>query len=288
LAAGGGHGAVGEAAVPVAGAHEGGGLGAGFVGQCPGGRGEQAAVPVGVDAVGELGAGGEQFGEPLVEIGLDDGDQDRLGGAGREVARAAAGTARGERREQRVAQSGVQGGFDRRVGARRNRRWAGLDGGRSRGLGGILSRGVGGSLRRGVGADGCVLGRRCGGGARRRCVLGRGAGLGRGARAVSGSAGEPAAAACSGVRMPAATARSTSSVRIGCQVAPAASSRARSGSIGPCPGRYAGSERSPSRLCASTVICTSGVRRDGGVGSAVQSLRPQVQARWSSPCMSAR
>ena len=64
--------------------------------------------------------------------------------------------------------------------------------------------------------------------------------------------------------------------------------RARSGSMGPCPGRYAGSDRSPSRVATSTVICTSGVRRDAVVGSAVQSLRSQVQARWSSPCMSAR
>ncbi|HEY5853119.1 MAG TPA: hypothetical protein VIW24_03455, partial [Aldersonia sp.] len=68
LAAGGGHGAAGKSTRSISRPHEGRGLGVGPVGQCPGGRDEQAAVPVGVDAVGELGAGGEQVGEPLVEI----------------------------------------------------------------------------------------------------------------------------------------------------------------------------------------------------------------------------
>ena len=234
-------------------------------------------MPVGVDAVGELGAGGEQFGEPLVEIGLGDGDQDRLGGAGREVARAAAGTARGERREQRVAQSGVQGGFDRRIGGPAPRRAPGRVGRRRR-------RSAGGSVggrRRGVGASRCRHGAVSGvtvavsestagvGCRRRRSACGVGWLVGASGSAVRGR--RSAAAACSGVRMPAATARSTSSVRIGCQVASGGEFAGEVGVDGAVPGQVRRLGAQPEQARASTVICTSGVRRDGGggVGGAV-------------------
>lgn len=62
----------------VVGAHEGGGFGAGSVGQCPGRGFGQGAVPVGVEAVGELASRGEQFGEPRVEVGLGGGTRTGL------------------------------------------------------------------------------------------------------------------------------------------------------------------------------------------------------------------
>ncbi len=66
------------------------------------------------------------------------------------------------------------------------------------------------------------------------------------------------------------------------QVASSASVRARAGSIGPCPSRYAGEAVSPSSVAMSTVICTSGFRRDGIEAAATWD------SRTSRTCRAAR